>query len=92
MIHEFGHALVTLLLSGSVLRIELYANHSGVTYTAIQDGGRAILVSLSGYVLASLFALLLFYLYSKGRHDWGLILATTVALIMLVMYVREASE
>ncbi|WHY20339.1 M50 family metallopeptidase [Paenibacillus sp. G2S3] len=88
MIHEFGHALVTLLLSGSVLRIELYANHSGVTYSAIQDGGRAILVSLSGYMLASLFALLLFYLYSKGRHDWGLILATTVALIMLVLYVR----
>lgn len=88
MIHEFGHALMTLVLSGSVLRIELYADHSGVTYSAIQDGGRAILVSLSGYLLASLFALLLFYLYSKGRHDWGLILATGVALIMLVLYVR----
>lgn len=88
MIHEFGHALMTLLLSGSVLRIELYADHSGVTYSAIQDGGKAILVSLSGYLIASLFALLLFYLYSKGRYDWGLILATSVALIMLVLYVR----
>lgn len=88
MIHEFGHALVTLLLSGSVLRIELYADHSGVTYSAIQSGGRAILVSLSGYLLASLFAWLLFYLYSKGRHDWGLILTTCVGLIMLLLYVR----
>ncbi len=88
MIHEFGHALMTLLLSGSVLRIELYADHSGVTYSAIQEGGKAILVSLSGYLLASLFALLLFYLYSKRRHDWGLILATGVALIMLLLYVR----
>lgn len=88
MIHEFGHALMTLVLSGSVLRIELYADHSGVTYSAIQDGGKAILVSLSGYLIASLFALLLFYLYSKGRYDWGLILATSVALIMLVLYVR----
>lgn len=88
MIHEFGHALVTLLLSGSVLRIELYADHSGVTYSAIEAGGRAILVSMSGYLLASLFALLLFYLYSKGRHEWGIILATGVAAVMLVLYVR----
>lgn len=88
MIHEFGHALVTLLLSGSVLRIELYADHSGVTYSAIKAGGRAILVSMSGYLLASLFALLLFYLYSKGRHEWGIILATGVAAVMLVLYVR----
>lgn len=88
MIHEFGHALTTLLLSGSVLRIELYADHSGVTYSAIEAGGKAILVSLSGYLLASLFVLLLFYLYSKGRHEWGLILATGVALIMLLLYVR----
>jgi len=88
MVHEFGHALVTLLLSGSVLRIELYANHSGVTYSAIEAGGRAVLVSLSGYTLASLFALLLFYLYAKGRHQWGLILASTVALLMLLLYVR----
>lgn len=88
MVHEFGHALVTLLLSGSVLRIELYADHSGVTYSAIAAGGRAILVSLAGYLLASLFSLLLFYLYSKGRHTWGLMFATGVAVVMLLLYVR----
>lgn len=88
MIHEFGHAIVTLLLSGSVLRIELYADHSGVTYSAIEAGGRAVLVSMSGYLLASLFTLLLFYLYSKGRHEWGIILVTGVAAVMLLLYVR----
>ncbi|GGF83393.1 hypothetical protein GCM10010912_30650 [Paenibacillus albidus] len=88
MIHEFGHALVTLLLSGNVLRIELYANHSGVTYSAVQAGGRSILIALAGYPLASLFALLLFYLYRKGHQNWGLWLASAVALIMLVLYVR----
>ncbi|KGE19200.1 M50 family metallopeptidase [Paenibacillus wynnii] len=88
MIHEFGHAMITLLLSGSVLRIELYANHSGVTYSAIQAGGRAVVVSLAGYTLASLFALLLFYLYARGREKWGLILTTGVALVMLLLYVR----
>ncbi|WP_342564493.1 M50 family metallopeptidase [Paenibacillus sp. FSL R7-0345] len=88
MFHEFGHALVTLLLSGQVLRIELYADHSGVTYSAVEAGLRPVLVSLSGYPLASLSALLLFYLYARGRERWGLLLSSLVALIMLVLYVR----
>lgn len=88
MFHEFGHALMTLLLSGNVLRIELYSDHSGVTYSAIAAGGKAILVSLAGYPLASLFALLLFYFYSRDKREWGLVLASLVALIMLVLYVR----
>ncbi|QWU17161.1 Peptidase M50B-like [Paenibacillus sophorae] len=88
MIHEFGHALVTLLLSGQVLRIELYADHSGVTYSAVQAGFRPFLVSLAGYPSASLFALLLFYLYARGRKELGLILSSGIALIMLALYVR----
>lgn len=88
MIHEFGHALVTLLLSGRVLRIELYADHSGVTYSAIGAGVKAIAVSLAGYPLASLFSVLLFYLYRKERHRGGLLLASAVALVMLLLYVR----
>lgn len=88
MFHEFGHALITLLLSGKVLRIELYADHSGVTYSAISAGFRAIGVALGGYPLASLFALLLFALYGKGKTAWGLGVSTAVALIMLLMYVR----
>jgi len=88
MIHEFGHALVTMLLSGKVLRIELYANHSGVTYSAVEAGSKAVLVSLAGYPLASLFAVLIFYLFAKGKQTWGLVLASGIALIMLLLYVR----
>nr|WP_260871009.1 M50 family metallopeptidase [Paenibacillus xylanexedens] len=88
MIHEFGHALMTLLLSGKVLRIELYADHSGVTYSSMLTPGRSILVSLAGYISASLFAWLLFYLYRKGLHMWGLGIMTAVALVSLLLYVR----
>lgn len=88
MIHEFAHALMTLVLSGKVLRIELYADHSGVTYSSMLTPGRSILVSLAGYIGASLFAWLLFYLYRKGRHMWGLGLMTAVALVSLLLYVR----
>ncbi|WP_254438201.1 M50 family metallopeptidase [Paenibacillus sp. DCT19] len=88
MIHEFAHALTTLLLSGKVLRIELYADHSGVTYSTMLTPGRSILVSLAGYILASLFAWLLFYLYRKGRHMLGLGIITAIALVSLLLYVR----
>lgn len=88
MIHEFGHAAVTLLLSGKVLRIELYADHSGVTYSAVSAGYRSVLVALAGYMSASLFALLLFRLYVKDRREWGLVLSTAIALIMLLQFVR----
>ncbi|MCG7379714.1 M50 family metallopeptidase [Paenibacillus sp. ACRSA] len=88
MIHEFGHAVATLLLSGKVLRIELYADHSGVTYSTMLTPGRSIIVSLAGYISASLFAWLLFYLYRKGRHMWGLGIITAIALVSLLLYVR----
>lgn len=88
MVHEFGHALATLLLSGSVLRIELYADHSGVTYSSVAAGIRAMAVSLAGYPVASLFALLLFDLYRRRRMEAGLIISTAIALLMLVLYVR----
>lgn len=88
MIHEFAHALMTLVLSGKVLRIELYADHSGVTYSSMLTAGRSIFVSLAGYIGASLFAWLLFYLYRKGRYMWGLGIMTAVALVSLVLYVR----
>lgn len=91
MIHEFGHALMTLVLSGKVLRIELYADHSGVTYSSMLTPGRSILVSLAGYISASLFAWLLFYLYRKGLHMWGLGIMTAVALVSLLLYVRGSS-
>ncbi|MFP4978172.1 M50 family metallopeptidase [Paenibacillus sp. CN-4] len=88
MIHEFGHALATLLLSGQVLRIELYADHSGVTYSSVAPGLSAVAVSLAGYLTASLFALLLFYLYARKKLEWGLMLSVGLALIMLALYVR----
>ncbi|MCC3375500.1 M50 family metallopeptidase [Cohnella sp. REN36] len=89
MIHEFSHALVALLVSGRVLRIELHADHSGVTYTLVPTDWGQLLVSLAGYVGASLFALLLFALYRKQQQKLGLGLVTAIALLMLILYVHS---
>ncbi len=88
MVHEFSHALVTLLLSGRVLSIELHSDHSGVTYSRLASEWSSLPVSLAGYVGASLFALLLFYLYHRGLQRLGLGLVTALAAITLILYVH----
>jgi hypothetical protein len=89
MIHEFGHAMMTLLVSGEVQYIHLYEDHSGVTLSAVQSGWRLIAVALSGYVTASLFAVLLFALHRYGQHRLGLFIVTVVAAVSLLLFVRN---
>ncbi|WP_028548995.1 M50 family metallopeptidase [Paenibacillus sp. UNC451MF] len=89
MIHEFGHAVVTLALSGKVMYIELYANHSGVTYSQIMNNWSSIPVSLAGYMTASLFAVFLFKMRAGGKQRLGLQVITVLAIISLILFVRN---
>lgn len=89
MVHEFGHAVVTLALSGKVMYIELYANHSGVTYSAISKAWAIIPVALAGYITASLFAWFLFSAYSKGKQRLGLQVMIALSALSLVLFVRN---
>src|SRR5690606_37273415 len=89
MIHEFGHAAATLLLSGQVHYIHLYENHSGVTLSAVQSGWRVIPVSMAGYMAASLCSVMLFALHRRRQHRAGLAIITAVALVCLILFVRN---
>jgi hypothetical protein len=89
MIHEFGHAAATLLLSGKVMYIELYADHSGVTRSLITKPWSRIPVGLAGYMSASLFAWLLFALHARGRQKQGLYAITLLAVLSLALFVRN---
>jgi len=89
MIHEFGHAVITLAVSGKVMFIELYSNHSGVTYSQIMNNWSSIPVSLAGYMTASLFAVFLFKMRAGGKQRLGLQAMTVVSIIVLVLFVRN---
>ncbi|WP_248929544.1 M50 family metallopeptidase [Paenibacillus hamazuiensis] len=89
MIHEFGHALVTLALSGKVMYIELFVDHSGVTYSMVTKSWSLIPISLAGYATASLFAMFLFISYAEGRQRLGLQLITLIAVVCLLLFVRN---
>jgi hypothetical protein len=90
MIHEFGHAVMTLALSGKVQYINLYSDHSGVTISAITKSWSVIPISLAGYMTAALFAWYLFSAYSRGRQRLGLQVITLFAILSLVLFVRNA--
>ncbi|MBN2979846.1 M50 family metallopeptidase [Cohnella algarum] len=89
LVHEFGHAAVTLLMSGRVLSIELHADHSGLTRSLLQGQWKFVPVTLAGYIAASLFAVLLFWLYDRGRLRTGLAVCSSIALATLVFFVRS---
>ena len=89
LVHEMAHAVMTLILSGSVLYIELYADQSGVTHSMIQPGWRSILISLAGYTGAALFAWLLFRLQAIGREKTGLLIVAAMAALGLLLFVRN---
>lgn len=89
MIHEFGHAMITLITSGQVSGIELNADHSGVTYTRISSMWSGLPIGLAGYMGSSLFVIVLFYLYHKRKQKEGIVLTGIIALIMLILYVHH---
>lgn len=89
MIHEFGHALVTLIVSGHVMYIELYVDHSGITQSAVTSMWEMIPIALAGYMAASLFAWFLFAMYAQGKQRRGLMLLNLIAIVSLVLFVRN---
>jgi hypothetical protein len=89
LIHEFGHAVVTLALSGSVMNIALYSDQSGVTRSAVSNDWSMLPIGLAGYMTASLFTWFLFASYAKGRQRSGLIAITIIAAVTLVLFVRN---
>jgi hypothetical protein len=89
LIHELCHAIAALVLKGSVMRIELNADQSGVTLTRFQEGWMSIPISLAGYTGAAAFAALLLALFAKGRVKAGLFIVAAAALVSLVLFVRN---
>ncbi len=88
-LHEFGHALMALITSGSVERIELFQDTSGTTATKSSNRLAASLVSLAGYPFAASVAWLSFYLIQKDAAQ-GLIVGLSVLfVIMLLFWIRN---
>lgn len=90
-IHELGHALMTLLLDGRVIRVELRNDTSGITASSdIRGKLAAFLVAVSGYTAASAAALLAARLMDMHLGAALLTGLTMTFFVMLVFWTRNA--
>lgn len=88
-VHEMSHAVMTLLLSGNVISVHLFSDQSGVTYSTLPELWRTVPVSLAGYIGASLFVVLLFRWYAKGKQETGLAVLIVLTAIGLMVFIRN---
>ncbi|MBO7490940.1 MAG: M50 family metallopeptidase [Bacteroidales bacterium] len=88
-LHEFGHALMALLLDGEVRKIDLNNDASGTTTTVLKGKFASFLCALAGYPCAISVAWLSVYLLKHGAVQ-GLVIGLSVLfLLMLVLWIRN---
>lgn len=90
LIHEVGHALFSILTSGSIERIELFGDTSGAAYTRSKNIFGKLLVPLAGYPFASFAAFGAFWLLETGKQDWFILALGSVSLLSLILWVRNS--
>lgn len=89
LVHELGHALMSLLLNGKVMKIQIFQDTSGVTTTQSDSQLKSFLVSIAGYTFASATAFFCFFLLSVGYEKWILVGLSVLFLIMLIFWIRN---
>lgn len=89
LIHEFGHALMALILQGQVIQIQIFSDTSGVTLTKANNKFCAFLVSLAGYPFAALSGLLCAFLLSVGYEKAIVCGLSILFLFMLILWIRN---
>ncbi len=90
LVHEAGHAFVTLLLSGEVISVNLFADTSGTTVTKAKGKLSQAIIALAGYPVSALTGLLLLFLLHKGLTLYILFILTSIALIITILSLRNA--
>ncbi|HAQ64687.1 MAG TPA: hypothetical protein DCR43_02335 [Bacteroidales bacterium] len=89
LVHESGHALAAILMSGKVVRVELFADLSGTTHTVNSGKIASFVVGFTGYLFASAFAWFSCLLVHASMGRWLIVMLMAMALINLVLYVRN---
>jgi hypothetical protein len=83
LIHETGHALATLATFGSVNRIQLAWNGSGLTETA---GGVRLLISSAGYLSTTIFGAALLLVLRRARNARAAALTTAILVLAVTLF------
>lgn len=90
IVHESGHAVMTLLTGGAVAGMSIHPDGSGVT---LSQGGLPFLVYMAGYLGATAFgALALQMCRRSGNGRRGLMFLASVVLVATGLWLRPWGE
>ena len=89
LLHESGHALMAILLSGEALEIKLNSNTSGSALTKTNSKGKAFLISFTGYPFAAISSCGLIALAVNQHYRTGFFILVSIATINLIAFVRN---
>ena len=87
--HEAGHALMSLLTSGSVVRIELFSNAAGVAVTSNKTWMSKFLVSLAGYPAGAAAGWALLTQIEKLNEQYQMYIMLGIFTLVLMLWVRN---
>lgn len=90
LVHEAGHAFTTLILSGEVISVNLFADTSGTTVTKAKGKFPQAVIAMAGYPVSALTGWLLLFLLHKGLTLYILFILTSIALIITILSLRNA--
>jgi hypothetical protein len=90
MIHEAGHAFMTLLVSGEVIAVNLFADTSGNTITKAKNKFLQVLIAISGYPASAICGVIFLFLLSKGYELHILFVLVCLTLLLMVLSIRNA--
>ncbi|NHM31210.1 M50 family metallopeptidase [Neobacillus terrae] len=88
LIHESGHAIISLL-GGKVDQISLFSNTEGVTVSSQSTWIGAFFTSLAGYFTSSLLAFIAFWLIGKRKYKIMILILLTFIVLNIIFWVRN---
>ncbi|GGM42722.1 hypothetical protein GCM10011351_30830 [Paraliobacillus quinghaiensis] len=89
LIHEAGHAIMSLVTGGDVQSIALFSNTEGATLVSNRYWLGGFMTSIAGYVFASYMAYLFLTLIYKRKSRYVLLIFLGLLLISLIFWIRN---
>ena len=91
LMHESGHAAATLLVGGSVDRIQISPDQGGVTFSRYPPSLlRAVVISSAGYVGSTVSGCVLLWTAARAKEGrWPLIALAAWCALVTLLYVRD---
>lgn len=89
MIHETGHAIMSLLFSGEVVSIDILHSGEGIATTKSKSWIAKFLVSIAGYPFSSIISFLFAYLIYRNHAEYILYTIISIAVINIIFWVRN---